>query len=141
MIIKKMEWEQIKWIPQKYSKGFAMFSQHKKPSLWLGAFLQDGEAEFPQYDNLHLMGVGKLLFLTKHHARLCSDFTIPMYRKMGVCKRLTKEREKIAIEYGCTKIDYTADASLEFWVPEGFIRKERRGNSGFRYEKTLKEII
>ena len=137
MIIKKIEWEQVKQIPQKYDKEFAMFAQHKKPHIWLGAYMTDGEEDFPQYNNLHLKGIGKILFLTKHHARNCSDFTIPMFRRMGVSTRLTAEREKIAIENGCTKIDYTADVSLEFSIPEGYVRKEARGNRGYRYEKDL----
>lgn len=137
MIIKKIEWELVKKLPQKYPKEFAMFSEHKKPNFWLGAFFREGDEDFPQYNRLHLMGVGKILFLTKYHARTCSDFVIPTFRRMGVSTRLTKEREKIAIEYGCTKIDYTADASLEFIIPDGYVRKERRGNNGFRYEKDL----
>ena len=61
----------------------------------------------------------------------------PMYRRMGVSTRLTQEREKIAIEYACTKIDYIADVSLEFSIPDGYIRKEVKGKRGFRYEKDL----
>lgn len=141
MIIKKIDWEQVKLLPKRYPKEFAMFSKHKKPNFWLGAFLQDGEEDFPQYNNLHLMGVGKLLFITKYHARICSDFTLPPYRRMGVCKQLTLEREKIAIQHGCTKIDYTADTSLEYWIPDGFIRKEIRGNHGYRYEKDLTQYL
>ena len=141
IIIEKIEWEQVKRIPQQYPKEFAMFSQHKKPNFWLGAFFKDGDEDFPQYQRLILMGVCKILFLTKYHARHCSDFIIPSFRRMGVSTRLTKEREKIAIEYGCTKIDYTADASLEFFIPDGYIRKEPRGNNGYRYEKDLTPYI
>ncbi|HBY66717.1 MAG TPA: hypothetical protein DEG69_02425, partial [Flavobacteriaceae bacterium] len=71
MIIKKIQWEQVKQIPKQYPKEFAMFSQHKKPNFWLGAFLKYSDEDFPQYDKLHLMGVGKILFLTKYHARTC----------------------------------------------------------------------
>jgi len=60
---------------------------------------------------------------------------------MGASTRLTEEREKIAIQLGCTKIDYTADTSLEFFIPKGYVRKESRGNNGFRYEKDLRPYL
>ena len=59
MIIKKIEWEQVKRLPQQYPKEFASFTQHKKPHIWLGAFLKNGEEDLPQYNSLHLLGVGK----------------------------------------------------------------------------------
>ena len=136
MIIKKIEWEQVKRLPQQYPKEFASFTQHKKPHIWLGAFLKNGEEDLPQYNSFHLLGVGKILFVSKYHARTCSDFVIPTFRRMGVSTSLTLEREKIAIENGCTKIDYLADVSLEYVIPQGYIRKEPRG-SGYRYEKDL----
>lgn len=135
--IKRITWEQVQHIPKIYSKEFAMFAQHKKPNFWLGAFVKDGEGELPQYDVMRLVGVGKILFLTKYHARTCSDFVIPSFRRMGISTMLTREREKIAIEHGCTKIDYTADTSLEWAIPDGYVRKEARGNHGYRYEKDL----
>lgn len=141
IIVKQISWEQIKWIPKKYPREFAMFAQHKKPNFWLGAYCKEGDEDFPKYQTLELMGVCKILFLTKYHARHCSDFILPRFRRMGVSSRLTEEREKIAIQYGCTKIDYTADSSLEFFVPKGYIRKESRGNNGFRYEKDLRPYL
>ena len=139
MIIKKVEWDQIKHIPKTYPKEFAMFAQHKNPHIWLGAFLKDDKEDFPRCNLQHLIGVGKILFAKKTVARMCSVFVLPPFRKMGVSKLLTKEREKIAVEKGCTKIDYVADVSLEWRIPKGFLRKERVGKNAFRYEKDFNQ--
>jgi GNAT superfamily N-acetyltransferase len=128
--IEVIDWSEIDWIPKRYSKGFASFSKHKKKHFWLAAFLGDEGSE--------VMGVGKVLFVSNDLARHCSLFTIPMYRKMGVGRKIIHMREKIAREHGCSRIDVIADISLQYWVRYGYIQKEYKGNKQWRFEKELK---
>ena len=130
MIVKVIDWSEIEWIPKMYSKGFASFSQHKKKHFWLAAFINGEGSE--------IMGVGKVLFLSKDHARHCSLFTIPMYRKMGVGRKIIDAREEIARQHGCSKIDGIAHVSLQYWVRYGYIQKEYKGNDQWIFEKELK---
>lgn len=130
MKIKPVAWSEIDWIPKKYPKGFATFAKHKKKHIWLAVLSDDKASE--------IMGVGKVLFLSKDRARHCSLFTIPMYRKMGVGRKIIKAREEIARYHGCSSIDGLADSSLQYWVRYGYIQKEYLGNNAWRFEKKLK---
>lgn len=130
MVINQVEWDNISWIPKVYKKGFASFSQHKKPHIWFAAQIESGKG-------FSTLGVGKLLFVSNTHARLCSVFTLPQFRRMGVAKAITEERESVARANGAKKISTIADASLDYWPRWGYTRSSYQGNNQWLMEKAL----
>jgi GNAT superfamily N-acetyltransferase len=130
MVINQVEWDNISWIPKAYKKGFASFSQHKKPHIWFAA-----QTEYEKV--FWTLGVGKLLFLSAEHARLCSVFTLPQFRGMGVARAITEKRERVARAKGAKKISTIADASLDYWSRWDYTRSSYQGNNQRLMEKEL----
>lgn len=80
--IQQCKFEDIKFIPENFEKGYASFAKRKKEEIWFSAIQKE-----------KIIGCACILILNSNTIRLSNLFVLPDFRKKGVAQKLVIARE------------------------------------------------
>ena len=121
--IQQCSFEDIKFIPENFEKGYASFAKRKKEEIWFSAKIDE-----------KIIGCGCLLILNKTRVRHSNDFIIPDYRGNGFINTIIRTREYWAYQ---KKFEYADVRTVKKYYNQHGYKIKKTFKDGWWLEKKL----